>query len=85
MANHPNRGAATVHLDADWTPYTDAIPQGSIALGTVTQGQETGALVFIEDTQDYWMIQPRRIHKLNARKVKAAIHQAQPVPTTPEP
>ncbi len=77
MANHPNRGAVGVDLDADWTLYTDAIPQGSIALGTVTQNKETGALVFIEATQEYLLIAPNLIRTLNARKVKAAIHQAQ--------
>ena len=47
-----NRGASTINLDADWTPYTDALPHGSIALGTVTRGKATGALVFIEATQE---------------------------------
>jgi len=44
--NHSNRSRVTLHLDADWTPYTDALPQGSQVLGTITQGNQTGALVF---------------------------------------
>ena len=84
MANHPNRGPSTINLDADWTLYTDAIPQGSIALGTVTRGQVTGALVFIEATQEYLLIAPNLIRTLNARKIKAAIHQATLAADTPE-
>ena len=79
-----NRGPSTIQLDADWTPYTDALPQGSIALGTVTQKKVTGALVFIEATQEYLLIAPNLVHKLNARKVRAAIHQAQTTPAEPE-
>ena len=79
-----NRGAATVHLDADWTLYTDALPQGSIALGTVTTDNVTGALVFIEATQEYLLIAPNLLHKLNTRKVRAAIYQAQTTPAEPE-
>ena len=78
-----NSGATRIQLDADWTQYTDAIPQGSIALGTVTQNKVTGALVFIEATQNYLLIAPNLIHKLNARKVKAAIHQATLATDTP--
>ncbi len=79
-----NRGSSTVHLDADWTQYTDALPQGSIALGTVTRDNITGALVFIEATQDYLLIAANLVHKLNARKIRAAIHQAQSTPAEPE-
>lgn len=75
--SHGNRDRATVHLDADWTPYTDAIPQGSIALGTITQGSETGALIYHLDTQNYFIITPTRRRLLIARKVKAAIQAAQ--------
>lgn len=73
---HLKRGLITVHLDADWTPYTDTLPQGSIALGTVTQGEETGALVYLETSQDYLLIQPERIYRLIPYKVKAAIKAA---------
>ncbi len=79
-----NRGPSTVQLDADWTQYTDALPQGSIALGTVTRGKATGALVFIEATQEYLLIAPNLVHKLNARKMRAAIQQAQTTPAEPE-
>lgn len=79
-----NQGPSTIQLDADWTLYTDALPQGSIALGTVTRGKVTGALVFIETTQEYLLIAPNLIHKLNARKMRAAIHQAQNAPAGSE-
>lgn len=78
-----------LQLDADWTPYTDAIPQGSIPLGIATISEFTGALIFNEAKQEYWLITPDyqhkgrtfNFHKLNARKVRAAIHQAQTTPT----
>ncbi|MCB1918627.1 MAG: hypothetical protein KDJ28_01450 [Candidatus Competibacteraceae bacterium] len=73
---HQNRGRLAVRLDADWTAYTDSLPQGSVALGTVTQGNETGALVYVEALETYLMIQPERIHKLTTHKVKAAIKAA---------
>lgn len=60
------------------------MPQGSIAPGTVTQDKATGALVFIEATQEYLLIAPHLVHKLNTCKVRAAIHQAQTPPDTPE-
>ncbi|MDQ5908647.1 MAG: hypothetical protein QG599_739 [Pseudomonadota bacterium] len=84
MANHPHRGAVAVDLTADWTLYTDAIPRGSIALGTVTQGPEKGALVYLEDTQTYLIIATHLMRELNTRKVRAAIHQAQTTPAEPE-
>lgn len=79
-----NSGATRINLDADGTPYTDAIPQGGIAVGTVTQNKVTGALVLIEAQQDYLLIAPNLVHKLNTRKVRAAIHQAQPLSAEPE-
>ena len=75
--SHLTKRPVTVQLDADWTAYTDALPQGSIALGIVTVDDLTGALVQIEATGEYVIIRPDRIHKLNRRKVQAAIHQAQ--------
>lgn len=73
---HQNRGRLTVDLDADWTPYTDSLPKGSVALGSVTQGNETGALIYVEALETYLMIQPERIRKLPTHKVKAAINAA---------
>ncbi|MCB1770654.1 MAG: hypothetical protein KDJ31_13295 [Candidatus Competibacteraceae bacterium] len=75
---HLKRGILTIRLDADWTRYTDVLPQGSIALGIVTQGEETGALVYVEATQTYLMIQPERIYRLLPYKVKAALKVASP-------
>jgi hypothetical protein len=82
----------TIQLDADWTPYTDAIPQGSIPLGIATVDDITGALIWTT-THEYWLITPyyqrngHYLHKLNQRRVRAAIHQAQtPIePDDPEP
>lgn len=71
--NHLNRRRPIVNLDADWTPYTDALPQNSVALGTITLGPATGALVQIGD--EYLMIHARGIHKLNTRKVGIAIQK----------
>ncbi len=90
--SHLAKKRLTVQLDADWTLYTDALPPDSLPLGTATINDITGALILNETTQDYILITPNyqhkgrtyNFHKLNARKVKAAIHQAQTSLDTPE-
>ncbi len=77
---HLKKGKIIIDLDADWSLYTDAIPQGSIALGVITQEQQTGALVYFEESQEYLMIQSEQIYRLLAYKVRAAIQQAQRAP-----
>ena len=73
--NLNNRYRITVDLDGDWTQHTDALPANSIPLGTVTLREAVGALVKVGDGEDgdFLMITADFVHKLNARKVRAAI------------
>ena len=77
-----NKGRVHVDLAGDWSRHTDAVPCGGIALGTVTLGDVTGALVRLDPVADadsaFLMITADGlIHHLNPRKVRAALQQAQ--------
>ena len=78
MANHPNRGRLTVDLGGNWRLYTETLPRGSIAIGSVTRGGvETGALVLMEATGLYVQVgYGCSIRNLDQRKVMSALRAA---------
>lgn len=69
-----NKYRATVQLGADHSEYTDAIPSNGVAIGTVTIRDQSGALVYLEQI-GYIMITTHSVHRLNDRKISAAIVQ----------
>lgn len=72
---HENRGRITVDTNGKWGLYTNTIPVGSEALGTVTLGiGDTGALVRMQSGV-YVQINAGALRSLDARKVAAALGQ----------
>jgi hypothetical protein len=69
---HQNRGRLTVDPDGNWRFYTNSVPAGCTALGTVTRDGETGALV-VTEAGIYSMLNERVYRALDQRKVKAAL------------
>ena len=69
---HQNRGRLTVDSDGNWRLYTNSMPAGCTALGTVTRDGETGALV-ITDAGIYSMLNARVYRALDQRRIKAAL------------
>ena len=73
---HTNRGRLTVNIDGKWRLYTNTIPGGAEALGTVTQGEgDTGALVKLSSGL-YVQINAGVLRNLDGRKVAAALGTA---------
>lgn len=71
---HENRNKITVDPAGKWKLYTNTIPRGSTALGTVTRGMsDTGALARIEATGAYVQVNAGAIRSLDGRKVAAAL------------
>lgn len=72
---HINRGRLTVDLDGKWWLYTNTIPAGAKALGTVSRDTgDMGALVLIEATGIYVQLNAGCLKSLDQSKVKAAIN-----------
>jgi hypothetical protein len=61
------RGTHIVDLDGDWTQHTEALPENSIPLGTVTLREAVGALFKVGDGEvgDFLMITADFAHKRN--------------------
>lgn len=77
MPPSANRSRLSVDLSASWKIYTNTIPQGARALGTVTRGiGDTGALVFIEATGLYVQANAGAIRSLPQSKIVAAVDAA---------
>lgn len=75
--NHENRGRLAVDLNGNWRLYTNTLPRGSRAIGTVSRdGIDTGALVLIEATGLYVQVNAGAIRSLPQDKVQAAISSA---------
>lgn len=74
---HGNRGRLVVDLGGKWRHYTNTLPAGSRAIGTVTRdGYDTGALVRIKATGIYVQCNAGAIRSLDQRKVVGAIKVA---------
>ncbi len=74
---HNNRGRLAVALGGAWRLYSDTIPAGSRALGTITRDiGDTGVLVRIEATGIYAQVNAGALRALPQAKVAAAIEAA---------
>jgi len=74
-----------VNTSGNWRLYTNNIPAGSTALGTVTRDEiDTGALVRIEATGAYVQVNAGVIRSLDGRKVAAALGLTGRPPIPPE-
>lgn len=68
-----NRGRVAIDPNGNWQIYTQTIPQGAEALGTVSRNNgDTGALVLLRSGQ-YVQINNGSMRTLNQRKVKAGL------------
>ena len=71
---HENRGRLTVDVNGNWRLYTNTLPAGATAMGTVTRDiGDTGALVRIEATGLYAQVNAGALRSLDGRKVAAAL------------
>ena len=71
---HNNRGRLTVALGGAWRLYSNTIPAGSRALGTITRDiGDTGALVQIEATGLYVQVNAESVRTLPQSKVAAVL------------
>lgn len=74
---HNNRGRLTVALGGAWRIYSNTIPAGSRALGTITRDiGDTGALVQIEATGIYVQVNAGAVRTLPQAKIAAAVEAA---------
>ena len=74
---HENRGRLTVDTNGNWRLYSNTIPSGAQAIGTVTQGVgDTGALIHYPATGVYAQLNAGAVKPLSQHKVKAAIDPA---------
>lgn len=74
---HNNRGRLTVALGGAWRLYSNTIPAGGRALGTITRDiGDTGALVQIEATGLYVQVNAGAVRTLPQVKVASAIEAA---------
>ncbi len=74
---HNNRGRLTVALGGAWRLYSNTIPAGSRALGTITRDiGDTGALVQIEATGIYVQVNAGVVRTLPQAKIAAAVETA---------
>lgn len=72
---HTNRGRLTVNIGGDWRLYTQTIPTGAEAVGTVTRDEtDTGALV-LNRTGIYAQVNAGAMRSLDQRKIWAAIQE----------
>lgn len=63
-----------IDLSGNWRLYTNTIPHGARALGTVARdGYDTGALVLIEATGLYVQVNAGAVRSLDQRKVGDAL------------
>ena len=74
---HDNRGRLTVNTNGNWRLYSNTLPTGAEALGTVTQGAgDTGALIRYTATGAYAQLNAGAIKSLSQHKVQAALEPA---------
>lgn len=75
--NHDNRGRLTVNTDGNWRLYSNTLPPGAEAVGTVTQGVgDTGALIRYAATGIYAQLNAGAVKPLSQHKVKAVLEPA---------
>lgn len=72
--NHENRSRITVDTAGNWKLYSNTLPTGAEAIGTVTRGSgDTGALIRYIASGQYAQLNAGTIHTLDGRKVAAAL------------
>lgn len=74
----------TVDPSGDWRACTDTLPKGCAVLGTVSIGQNTGALVQLADSGNLVMVRAGVIGMLNQRQVRQLLEAAERQETAPE-
>lgn len=77
MAAHDNRGRLSVDPTGNWRLYTNTIPAGAQAVGVVSRGAESGALLRMP-TGCYVQANAGALRSLPQAKVLAAIADATP-------
>jgi hypothetical protein len=71
---HENRYRLDVNPSGNWRLYTNTLPVGWEAKGTVTrEGFDTGALFCIPATGEYVQMNAGVCRSLDQRKIKAAL------------
>jgi hypothetical protein len=74
-----------INKDGNWRMYTNTIPAGSTALGTITRDEvDTGALVRIESTGAYVQVNAGAMRNLDRRAVAMALGLIGRPPIAPE-
>ena len=68
----------------DWRACTDTLPKGCRVLGTISKGQDIGALVRLADTGNLVMVRAGDIGMLNQRQVRQLLEAAERQDTAPE-
>ncbi len=68
----------------DWRACTDTLPKGCRVLGTISKGQDTGALVQLADSRNLVMVMAGVIGMLNQRQVRQLLEAAERQDTAPE-
>ncbi len=72
--NHDNRSRITVDTNGNWKLYSNTLPHGAEAIGTVTRGiGDTGALIRYTASGQYAQLNAGAIRTLDGRKVAAAL------------
>lgn len=68
----------------DWRACTETLPKGCRLLGTVSIGQNSGALVRLADSGNLVMVSGGAISMLNQRQVRQLLEAAERQDTAPE-
>lgn len=68
----------------DWRACTDTLPKACKLLGTVSIGQNTGALVRLADSGNLVMVRAGEVVMLNQRQVRQLLEAAERQDTAPE-
>lgn len=72
--NHDNRSRITIDTNGNWKLYSNTVPTGAEAIGTVTRGiSDTGALIRYTASGQYAQLNAGTIRTLDGRKVAAAL------------
>jgi hypothetical protein len=75
MMTHTNNNRLTVEVGDKWRLYTNTLPDGAEAIGTVSRGGDVGALVKLSSGK-YAQIKAGVLRILDGRKVVAALGTA---------
>ncbi len=71
---HPNR-IITINLTGDWRLYTSDLPASGRPIGTITYKDDVGALVLVENSQNYIQVNNGVARSLPQQKVRAILSE----------